>query len=280
MTTHAGGLGRGLSTILTGASTAPPPEETPIDRLIGRALTEMASRGPLRLCGHLDDLTGEAALTLRSPDLGSLHPTEAYELFRALSRIDARAPGRHDLDIGSHRALAVVIDVDGRRGMWFFGDDRADEPALERLAQIAEAYGPAIGDLRRSDPADDLVAVDLDGSDATWSARVRWPGSDGPVEGAGAGTRALDAAAAAVMDAMGIGAAGVHVESIAADAVGLVTAVIDLGPLQAVGAATVPAASDDTHRTAAAAVAARRAGKRLSPRRPAPTPDAGPPGAR
>ena len=107
MTSPAGGLGRGLSTILTGASTAPASRGSTTDQVVERALTEMASWGPLRVCGHLDDPTGAADLVLRSPDLGSLHPTEAYQLFSALSSVDVEAPGRHDLDIGSHRAKTL-----------------------------------------------------------------------------------------------------------------------------------------------------------------------------
>ncbi len=102
----------------------------------------MASRGPLRVCGYVANPLDAAALTLRSPDLGSLHPTEAYQLFSAVNGVDARSPGRHDLDLGSLRGMAVVIAAAGTGGLWFFGDDRLDDREIERLAQLAEAYGP------------------------------------------------------------------------------------------------------------------------------------------
>jgi len=270
MTRPAGGLGRGLPTILTGASTAPAPKGSTTDHLIERALTAMASRGPLRVCGYLDDPLGRADLTLRSPDLGSLHPTEAYQLFSALNSVDAGTPGRHDLDIGSHRVMAVVVEAGGGRGLWFFGDDRLDDTAIERLAQLAEAHGPAVCDHRPTAAEPDPIAVDLDRSDTSWSAQVRWcaadADSDHAVEGSGIGERPIDAAAAAVADAFGLGSARVEVDMIAAENGDAVVTTLALSPVWAVGAADVETRGDDLAlAAAAAATAARRAALRLTP---------------
>jgi hypothetical protein len=265
MTMPAGGVGRGLSTILTGATTAPAPRGSTTDHLIERALTAMAPRGPLRVCGYLDDPFGSADLTLRSPDLGSLHPTEAYQLFSALSSVDADVPGRHDLDVGSHRAMAVVVEAGGGRGLWFFGDDRLDDTSIERLAQLAEAHGPAVCDHRPAGADADPIAVDLDRSDTGWSARVRWSDAEDPVEGRGIGARPVDAAAAAVVDASGFGPVHVEVDVIAAENGDAVVTILGLGPIMVVGAADAEFSGDDAALAVAAATAARRAARRLTP---------------
>jgi hypothetical protein len=265
MTMPAGGLGRGLSTILTGSSIAPPPRGSTTEQLIERALTAMASRGPLRVCGYLDDPLGSADLTLRSPDLGSLHPTEAYQLFSALSAVDAGAPGRHDLDIGSHRAMAVAVEADASRGLWFFGDDRLDDTSIERLAQIAEAHGPAVCDHRPAGADPDPITIDIERSDRGWSARVSWCEADAPVEGDGIGSRPVDAAAAAVVDASGFGPVHVEVDVIAAENGHAVVTVLGMGPISVVGAADVDVPGDDAALATAAATAARRAVRRLTP---------------
>lgn len=265
MTMSAGGLGRGLSTILTGASTAPAPRGSTSEQLIERALTAMASRGPLRVCGYLDDPLGDAELTLRSPDLASLHPTEAYQLFSALSGVDAGVPGRHDLDIGSHRSMAVVVEAGGGRGLWFFGDERLDDTSVERLAQIAEAHGPAVCDHRPAGADADLITVDLDHADTGWSARVRWCESGGPVEGDGIGARPVDAAAAAVIEALGLASALVEVDAVAAENGETAVVTLGLGPITVMGAADVEASGDDAASAVAAAVATRRAACRFTP---------------
>lgn len=217
------------------------------------------------MCGYLDDPFGSADLTLRSPDLASLHPTEAYQLFSALSGVDAGVPGRHDLDIGSHRAMAVVVEAGSSRGLWFFGDDRLDDTSIERLAQLAEAHGPAVCDHGPAGADPDSIALDLDRSDTGWSAQVRWWKSGESVEGSGIGARPVDAAAAAVVEALGLGAALVEVDTVAAENGETVVTTLGLGPITVVGAADVEASGDDAARSAAAAVAARRAARRLTP---------------
>ena len=90
-----GGLGRGLAAILTG-----PTERIGTslrDRFIDSALTSVAAGGPLRLCGYVHTIDEDSELTLRSPDLRSLHPTEAYRLFTKLGEIA-------HLDIGDQGA--------------------------------------------------------------------------------------------------------------------------------------------------------------------------------
>jgi hypothetical protein len=265
MTMPAGGLGRGLSTILTGASTAPAPRGSTTEQLIERALTEMASRGPLRVCGYLDDPFVRAGLTLRSPELGSLHPTEAYQLFSGLNGVDARAPGRHDLDIGSHVAMAVVVETDSGTGLWFFGDDRLDDTSIERLAQIAEAYGPAVCDHRPAAADADPIAVDLHRSDTGWSAHVAWLSDDRAVEHGGIGSRPVDAATAAVVDAFELDSTVAEADVITAGDQATVAVTLRLGSLMAVGAADAESPGDDAALAVAAATAARRAARRLSP---------------
>jgi hypothetical protein len=217
------------------------------------------------VCGYLDDPSGRADLTLRSPDLGSLHPTEAYQLFSALSGVDAGSPGRHDLDLGSHRAMAVVVETGEDSGLWFFGDDRLDDTSIERLAQLAEAHGPAVCDHRPATADNDPIAVELDRSGTGWSARVSWQVADSAVEGSGIGARSVDAAAAAVVDASGFGEAHVDVEVIAGENGVAVVTTFGLGPMAVIGAADAVAPGDDEALAVASATAARRATRRLTP---------------
>ena len=153
MTVAPNGLGRGLSSILTGPGRAAPSGPALRVRFVDDALTSLAATGRLGICAYLHDPDGEADLTMRSPDLSALHPTEAYRLFAALSSIDTSDAAVQRVPVGRRQeAAGIVVSLPEEadpgagptRGVFFVGDDDLDDERIERLARRCRAHGPLV----------------------------------------------------------------------------------------------------------------------------------------
>lgn len=256
MSGQPGGLGRGLAAILTG-----PPLEGPLEtlhaRFVASALASLSSSAPLSLCGyvHISEQHGPD-VTLRAPELHSLHPTQAYELFTALGSLVDRAPGRHRFELGRLQAMAVATASGGDHSLFFFGDEGLDDIATDRLAAFCEVYAPVLHDHARSPSDDERFHLVLDQEGGTVHAEL----SIGGAVGFGSAARSHQAAALAAISARGADAKLVEVGEVRT-ADGAASFVVVAGEMtrMAMGAAPVAAGPD-----AAAALAALRAANTLA----------------
>ena len=117
MSGPAGGLGRGLAAILTGPSLAGP-DTTLRGKFIDSALSSLSAVTPLSLCGAIHESSGEIDVTLRSPELRSLHPTQAYGLFTALGGLVDLDPGRHPFEVDELPAMGVCSSTAHARNLF------------------------------------------------------------------------------------------------------------------------------------------------------------------
>ena len=139
----AGGLGRGLAAILTGPTTPSVAGSVKL-RLIDSALTSLSQRGARSLAGYLDDLGGEPEMHLRSPEVRSLHPTQAFVTFAKLGDVAKLDDGRHEFELDHVSATALLSTTGTRRSMFFFGDTDLDAAAIDQLAMFCEVYAPVL----------------------------------------------------------------------------------------------------------------------------------------
>ncbi len=250
MTSTSSGLGRGLAAILTGPS-MPSHDASLRSKFIESALSSLSAPAGLALCGYVHDDSRDPSVTLRSPELSSLHPTQAYQLFTALGAVSSKADGRHEVTFADLSARGVTMTGTNARGLIFFGDTNLDDASVDRLAAFCEVYLPVI--LEHDRPADDTERLHLvlDQEGATVHAEV----SIGSHQGFGSAPNTHVAAAQAALSAYCQDAKLVDVGMVRASegAASFVVATGDMGRL-AMGAAPVVGGPD-----AAAALAAVRA---------------------
>lgn len=254
MNAASSGLGRGLAAIFTGPDAASG-DDSLRSRLIESALSSLSDGRSLGLCGYLHDHDGDVSVTLRSPKLHSLHPTEGYHLFTSLAALKSRCNGRHEFRVGDREAWAVTSVFGETRGVLFFGDSAITDVDAARLADFCEVYMPVIlGHDRPSSEAERLHLV-LDQEGGAVHAKV----SVGGAVGFGSASRSHLAAARAALSTRCVDAKLVDVGSVVASdgAASFVVAAGDMGTL-GMGAAPVVEGHD-----AAAAVAALRASDAL-----------------
>ncbi|MGI9622935.1 MAG: hypothetical protein ACR2PK_08880 [Acidimicrobiales bacterium] len=198
MNTSNGGLGRGLAAIFT---RTPDPDESSLRRrFIDSALTSLNGERQLQLCGYIHDLEGDPSVTMRSPQLESLHPTEAYRLFAAISNVPSTSDGAHALDLGSSKATAVVTLSDRANGLFFFGDPSIDDAEGQRLVQFCSVYAPVILDHDRPFDDQEKVHLVLDQAAAEVHAEVTVVGRIGKGSGDDPHSAVARAAIAAISD--------------------------------------------------------------------------------
>lgn len=254
MSAAAGGLGRGLAAILTGPSLSVP-EASLRAKFVESALSSLANGQALGLAGYVHTDDGDADVTLRSPELRSLHPTQAYQLFTALERISSRPDGHHHFSIGDLEAHAVALSRGDARGICFFGDASLPSDQVVRLEDFCAVYLPVI--LEHDRPADDTERLHLvlDHDGGTVHAEVSIDGRTG----FGSAPRTDMAAAQAALTAVSEHAKLTKVGAVRSGdrSAALVVAAGEMGRV-AMGAAPVAGGPD-----AAAALAAFRAGKGL-----------------
>lgn len=253
MTAPQGGLGRGLAAILTGPGA--PRDESLRGRFIDSALTSLTAAGRLALCGYVHAGDTDVSVDLRSPDLHSLHPTQAYQLFSAVGSLSDGPPGRASFGFDRLDATAVVTDGTRSRGTFFFADRTLDGDRLERLVQFCHVYAPVIHDHDLPPQPDEQVHLVLDQAGEAAHAEV----TVGANVGFGSAVSAQHAVAQAALAAVAEGAKLVDVGEVRSThgASAFVVAAGDGGQV-ATGAAMTEAG---TH--VAAAVAALRAGRGL-----------------
>lgn len=248
-----GGLGRGLAAILTG-----PTERTGTslrDRFIDSALTSVTAGGQLRLCGYVHTIGEDSELTLRSPDLRSLHPTEAYQLFTKLGEVAHLDIGDHGFTIAGVPANATLTVGTRSHGLFFFGDNALTPEQTTKLASFCRVFAPVIHE--HDHPASETervhLVLDQEGGNAHAEITI-----DGRV-GFGSAPKAHEAVASAALTAISQGAKLVEVGEVRAGdgAAAFVVAAGEQGRL-GTGAAPIVAGPDS-----AAAVAALRAGRAL-----------------
>jgi hypothetical protein len=253
MTAPRSGLGRGLAAIFTGPASHG--DDSVRSRLIDSSLTSLEASGSLRLCGYLRDLDGNPSVTLRSPELSELHPTEAFQLFSTLGAVGQNGSGDHRFHVSKLDAIAVVTSGPQSTDLFFFGADDLTEEQAAQLARFCRVYAPAIHQCDQ--PPDDTeqfhLLLDVHGDDARAEVTL------GHSVGVAASTTSHEAAAAAALEIVAGGArlieAG-HVRS--SDGTAAFVVVAGHGGEVSTGAAPVVAGPD-----ASAAVAALRAGRML-----------------
>ncbi|MFV2039960.1 MAG: hypothetical protein ACC660_06930 [Acidimicrobiales bacterium] len=256
MTSVSGGLGRGLAAILTGP-VAGERDDSLRSRFVESALSSLSNGRALELCGYIHHHNdADATVTLRSPELRSLHPTQGYQLFASLSSVAANPAGRHRFMFGKLECWAVTQDSGDTRGLLFFGDAGLDETAMERLANFCHVYMPVILEHDRPATEEERLHLVLDQAGGTVHAEV----SVGDAVGFGSAARTDLAAAQAALSARCADAKLVDVGSVRTGdgAASFVVAAGDMGRI-GMGAAPVAEGPD-----AAAAVAALRASHALN----------------
>ncbi|MEM7285795.1 MAG: hypothetical protein AAF480_05540 [Actinomycetota bacterium] len=155
-----GGLGRGLAAIFTGPDA--PRDESLRGRFIESALTSLSGGGRLGLCGYVHVRGVDVSVALRSPEMRSLHPTQAYQLFTALGSIAEGDLGRHTFSFGHLAATAVVTEGTRSRGTFFFADEAMGDDRLGRLVDFCSVYAPVIHDHDVAPRVDEHVHLVLD----------------------------------------------------------------------------------------------------------------------
>lgn len=249
-----GGLGRGLAAIFTGPTT--PDGDSLRARFVDSALTSLSTGRTLRLCGYVHDIDGDATVTLRAPELQSLHPTEAYQLFSELGALARGTAPDTSFTMQGIDALAVVTAGTRTRGIFFFGDAALDAATADRLTRFCRVYAPVIHDHDRPAGADERIHLVLDQQGGDAHAEITL----GSAVGFGSAARPHEAVANAALTAVSPEAKLVEVGEVRSGdgAAAFVVAAGEHGRL-GTGAAPVVAGAD-----AAAAVAAVRAGRALA----------------
>lgn len=253
------GLGRGLRSILTGTDTAGPSGAV-LGRLVEVGLAAVLSNGARQLCAHLWEDEHGPELVLRSPELRSMHPTKAYQLFTALSATSSAPAGRHDLDLSPMLATAVVTIERGRRSTFFLGDTDLSPPGMDRLVDYVSAHGSMLHQFDRAPDADETLHLVIDQRGGASHAEVELRPSGGePATGFGSAPNADDAIATAALATTDESA---KLESVgeARGADGAVHYVVCTGADErlGMGAAPVDAASGAAMAVAVAAIRAAR----------------------
>lgn len=251
------GLGRGLSAILSGsASGTADPDGGLHVVLVDAVLDTVSSRQALHLCGYVHDPSSdEPRVRLRAPSMGSLHPTQAYQLFRALHEVAGVEAGAHRLSLPDTAAWAVVTRLGDHSGLWFFGDPGLDGQSVGELSRFCSAFAPSIIEHDLAPSAEERPQLRVEHNLDTAHAEVEVDGS----VGFGSATSSRVAVAEAVLSACDPACKLVRLDPVRAarsDAA-LVVAQGNDGRLS-VGAAPV---TDDA--LAAVAIAALRVGRRL-----------------
>jgi hypothetical protein len=251
------GLGRGLSAILSSSPAGiADPDGGLHTVLVDAVLDTVSARQALHLCGYVHDPgADEPRVRLRSPRIGALHPTQAFQLFRALHEVAGADDGTHRLELASTSAWAVVTSLGPHRGIWFFGDPALDAPQVGELARFCQAFAPAILEHDLAPGPQERPHLRIDNTSDTADVEVEIDGRTG----FGSSTSVRVAVAAAALSACDPGSKLIRLDPVHAartDAA-LVVAQGSNGQL-GVGAAPV---SDDALR--AVAVAALRVGRRL-----------------
>lgn len=157
MNATQGGLGRGLAAILTGPT--PAADDSLRARFIDSALASLRAGAQLTVCGYVHDLAGAELVVLKAPDLHSLHPTQAFQLFAGLGSFAGADVGAHRLELSDGPTIAVVTESSRFRGMYFFGGPDLTDETSERLIGFCRVYAPIIHDHDR--PVDETERVHL-----------------------------------------------------------------------------------------------------------------------
>lgn len=253
MSASQGGLGRGLAAIFTGPDA--PRDESLRGRFVDSALTSLEAGGHLSVCGYVHSCDGDASVTLRSPDIRGLHPTEAYQLFTALGAVTQEGPGAHPFTFGRIDATAVVTAGTRSRGTFFFADAALDQERHQRLLQFCSVYAPVIHDHDLPPQPDEHVHLVLDQAGEAAHAEV----TVGTDVGFGSSASAQTAVAQAALTAVAEHAKLVDVGEVrGTDGASAFVVAAGEGGRMATGAAMAGAG---TH--VAVAVAAIRAGRAL-----------------
>lgn len=250
MSGSTGGLGRGLAAILTGPSLSGH-EQTLRARFVDSALASLSGVNPLWLCGYVHQHGDDVDVTLRAPELRSLHPTQAYQLFTAVSSLVDEPVGRHPFQLGEMPAMAVMTTGEEASGMFFFGDATLDSILTDQLASFCEVYAPVLHDHERPARDHERLHLVLDQEGGAVHAEV----AIGDDVGFGSAARSHQAAALAAVNARCPQAKLVDVGEVRAGDGGAAFVVVagELGRI-GMGAAPFVAGPD-----AAAALAALRA---------------------
>ena len=122
-----GGLGRGLEAILHARTAAAPTErrsqlEEAIEDLVYDGLDGLTAVLDLDLCAylHVPDNAGPQ-LCMRTPDLATIGPTRAFDLFSGMRSVLEAGPEQVDVNIGGFLGTAIGTDGPQSRGLHVLG---------------------------------------------------------------------------------------------------------------------------------------------------------------
>src|SRR3954454_5096978 len=122
-----GGLGRGLEAILHARASDGPTErrsqlEEAIEDLVYDGLDGLTTALDLGLCAylHLPDNAGPQ-LCMRTPDLSSIGPTRAFDLFSGMRAVLEASPEQVDVNIGGFLGTAIGTEGPQSRGLHVLG---------------------------------------------------------------------------------------------------------------------------------------------------------------
>lgn len=119
-----------------------------VQELIYAGLDALRSVKDLDLCAYLHVTSKEGPqLFLSTPDLASIDPTEAFNLFAALrDTLEHEHEGDETVLLGQYWAVAVTSEGDSSKGLHVFGrrDHAIENGDREVLARLARSLGRVI----------------------------------------------------------------------------------------------------------------------------------------
>lgn len=199
---------------ITGATTAearvPDTPGVALQDVVYAGLDSLREMMPLDLCAYLHDAAGMGPqLYLRAPDLSTLDPARAFDLFSALrDALDTSEFGPRAVELAGFSARAIFTAGPVSRGLFVAGrrGDQLDDTERGVVAGVCAAVGVACHAVESTTrpPAERRplrVAVEV--LDGTARATVVVPSGDGVREGTGASPSPTTAVALATLHALG-----------------------------------------------------------------------------
>jgi hypothetical protein len=193
------------------------PNDTTTDRgllhqeLVYAGLDAIKTAIPVELCAYLYESSDQGPqLFMVAPDLGSIGPTEAFNLFTALrDTLKEEHGGEADIDLSGYRALGLTTARGGSRGLFVIGRREAafDEMERTQFARLAGALGKVARTFedvrsRSVEKPEAPVRVAIEMSGGVVRAEVAAPFGDEVRTGTGESVTPYGAVAEAVIDAV------------------------------------------------------------------------------
>jgi hypothetical protein len=162
------------------------------------------------LCAYLFEARDQGPqLFMVAPDLGSIQPTEAFNLFTALRDAMQSEQADDDLDLAGYTARGLPTAGQGSRGLYVIGRrgtgfDEAEREQFSRLAGAVARVARTVEEMpgRTADKTDVPIRVAIEMSGGIVRAEVAAPFGEELRTGTGESTSPQGAVAEAVIDAV------------------------------------------------------------------------------